>query len=299
MHYHRLFSNFITRLLLAAVIFYGAWALGAGASSLALGRPPSTLIDRAIGTLAALVAMLIVGGFIERRSAAELGFPLRNAFRDLSLGLLLGAGVLTAIVGVMALCGWYQVSGLRWQDPAGGALNIAVFGLVSYFLVAVLEEVLFRGMLLRTLEQELGTWIALALSALIFGGAHLLNENASLWSATAIAVESGILFGAVYIFTRALWLPIGLHWAWNYFEGYVYGTPVSGAQQLGLLLSSISGPYLWTGGAFGPEAGMIALLISGGLGLLMLVMCARKQRVFTPAWLEGRGLITHTRGHPA
>ena len=102
----------------------------------------------------------------------------------------------------MALCGWYQAEGLRWQDPAGGALTFAVFGLVFYCLVATLEEVLFRGTLLRILDNELGTWIALAVSAVIFGGTHLLNENASLWSAVAIALECGILFGAAFILTR-------------------------------------------------------------------------------------------------
>jgi uncharacterized protein len=278
---------FVTRLLIAAVLFYGVWWMSDLAYALALGRAPSGIVDKAIATIAALVAMLIVGGFIERRRVAELGFPARNAVREMGLGLLIGAVLLTGIVGAMALCGWYQVTGLRWQEPGGEALTFAVLGLVSYFLVAVLEEVLFRGMLFRTVEEGLGTWAALALSALIFGLAHLLNENATLWSALAIALESGVLFGAAYIFTRALWMPIGLHWAWNYFEGYVYGTPVSGGLQPGLLLPSISGPELWTGGAFGPEAGLIALILSGGLGLLALVLCARKGRLFTPAWLGG------------
>jgi uncharacterized protein len=285
----RLLSFFVTRLLIAAVVFYGVWRLGNLVWTVALGRAPSGIVDRGIATLAALVAMLIVGGLMERRTVAELGFPRRNAARELGLGLLLGAGLLTAIVGAMALFGWYQVKGLRWQDPGGDALTFALFGLISYCLVAVLEEVLFRGLLLRIVEEALGTWIALAVSALMFGCAHLLNDNASLWSAVAIALESGILFGAVYIFTRALWMPIGLHWTWNYFEGYVYGTPVSGAQQPGLLMPAISGPDVWTGGAFGPEAGLIALIVSGGLGLLVLVMCAHKGRLFTPAWLTRGG----------
>jgi CAAX protease family protein len=283
------FSFFLTRLFLATVAFFGVWKLVDLGLFLVFGRAPSGIFDRAIATLAALLSMTIVGGIMEGRSIAELGFGLRNWLRELGLGAFVAAGLLTMIIGVMALCGWYQVNGLRWQQAGGDALMFAIFGLASYGLVAVLEEVLFRGMLLRIVEEALGTWIALAISALIFGGAHLLNDNASLWSAIAIAVESGILFGAAYILTRALWLPIGLHWAWNYFEGYVYGTPVSGAQQTGLLIASLSGPELWTGGAFGPEAGLVALMLSGTIGLILLVMCVRNGRVVTPAWLQWRG----------
>jgi CAAX protease family protein len=281
------------------VVFYGVWKLCDAAFLLAFGRAPGGLLDSAIATLAALLSMLIVGGFIERRSLAELGFPARNALRELGLGLALAAGLFTAIIAGMALCGWYVLKGMRWQEPGGDALTFAIFGLVSYFLVAIREEVLFRGMLFRIVEETLGTRIALAFSALMFGGAHLLNDSASLWSAVAIALESGILFGAAYMLTRALWLPIGLHWSWNYFEGYVYGTPVSGAQPPGLLVPSISGPELWTGGAFGPEAGLMALVLSGGVGLLMLVMCVRSGRVLTPAWLERRHLLSHTNAHVA
>lgn len=200
----------VIRLLAALALFFVVWKLGGLAYQGVLGRPPSAILDRAIATGAAIFALFFVGRLIERRQPAELGFPRRNALRDLGLGLLLGTGLLTAIVGVMALSGWYRVAGFLWNQP--GAIAVAVLGFVYYGLVAVSEEVLFRGISFRLLEEGLGTWAALALSALIFGLAHLTNQNATLWSAIAIAVESGILFGGLYMLTRGLWLPIGLHW---------------------------------------------------------------------------------------
>src|SRR5689334_15728803 len=110
MYGNRFFALFVTRLLIAVAVFYGVWRIGEATWSLAFGHGPSAIIDSTIATLAALLAMLIVGGFIERRSAAELGLATHNALRDLGFGLLLGAVLLTAIVGVMALCGWYQVT---------------------------------------------------------------------------------------------------------------------------------------------------------------------------------------------
>lgn len=86
--------------------------------------------------------MLIVVTAIERRSLADVAFPARNAFGELGLGLLVGAGLLTGIVGAIALCDWYEVNGLRCLDSDGNALTFAAFGLFSHFLVAALEEVL-------------------------------------------------------------------------------------------------------------------------------------------------------------
>jgi uncharacterized protein len=273
-----------TRLLIGTAVFFWAWRLGAVAYLSASGHPASAVLDRAIATTAALLTLVFVGRVIERRPFVGFGFPLRSAVRDLGVGSLVGALLLSAIIGVMALCGWYRVTGFLWNDTGGTAMTVAVAGLLYYGLVAVSEETLFRGILFRVFEDGLGTWAALVLSALIFGLAHLTNTSATVWSATAIGLEAGVLFGAAYVLTRALWVPIGLHWTWNYFEGYVYGAPVSGADQPGLLLPAITGPELWTGGAFGPEAGLIAVLLCGGLAVVMLMVCKQHRMIVAPAW---------------
>jgi membrane protease YdiL (CAAX protease family) len=127
--------------------------------------------------------------------------------------------------------------------------------------VAVTEELLFRGVLHRILEQRAGSVIAIVVSSLFFGLTHLINGNATVWGTLAIAVEGGTMLAVAYTATRSLWLPIGLHFAWNFLQGGVFGTAVSGAEsEPGLLRTVLSGPDALTGGSFGPEAGLFALL---------------------------------------
>lgn len=269
----------LVRLVIAIVIFYVFAKVLAIASS---GLVPIGFAEaELISGVAALAALLLVGLVIERRSLARIGFPGRRLLPDLGRGFLLGGILLTLVVGGMALAGWYRVLGLGGDNAA----MIALAGLGLTALIGIAEEVVARGILFRILEEWVGSWIALAISGLAFGLAHLANPNSSLWAGIAIALEAGVLFGAVYIFSRSLWLPIGLHWSWNFFEGWVYGTPVSGIDTAGLLHSDTAGPTLWTGGAFGPEAGLVAVIVCGGVGLYVIVRCVREGRMITPPWL--------------
>ena len=132
-----------------------------------------------------------------------------------------------------------------------------------------------------------GSWIAIILSALFFGLTHLMNPGATLFGALAIALEAGTLLGAAYMLTRRLWLAIGIHWAWNFFEGPFFGATVSGTGSnagKALITSTINGPSIWTGGAFGPEAGLAALLVCLATGPLFLILVLRQKQVITPAW---------------
>jgi CAAX protease family protein len=281
----RIVTHPLVRLVIALVIFVVlSMVLSLAIYSLRL-LPAGMASGEATSGLAGIAALLFVGLVIERRSLARIGFPADRLLPDLGRGFLLGAALLTLVVGVMALAGWYRVVGFAWEMPGEGAAMIALAGLGVTLLIGIAEEVVTRGILFRILEEWLGSWIALALSALAFGLAHLANPNASLWAGIAIAIEAGILFGAVYIFSRALWLPIGLHWSWNFFEGWVYGTPVSGLTIPGLIRSQSDGPTLWTGGAFGPEAGLVAVVLCGGAGIYFIVRCVREGRMLTPPWL--------------
>src|SRR5260370_910510 len=111
---------------------------------------------------------------------------------------------------------------------------------------------------------------ALGISALVFGFAHARNPGASIVSSLAIAVEAGGLLAAAFILTRNLWFPIGMHWAWNFFQGPIFGVPVSGMRMPSLLDAYLEGPRAWTGGAFGLEAGLPAGVFASALGLTML-----------------------------
>jgi uncharacterized protein len=219
--------------------------------------------------------------FEGKRVAQAVGLSLGGAPGRLALGFLLGAGLLSAVTLVLYLSGSYTVEGF------GAGANARALGHAAllFFLAAVFEEVLARGILFRLLEQGLGTFAALALSALAFGFSHAGNPGATTLASVAIALEAGVLLAAAYVATRSLWLPIGLHTAWNLFEGPVYGSPVSGNALPSVLQAHFPGPVWLTGGAFGPEAGLPALVLGTALGLVFLLLAWRRGQFFTPRWL--------------
>jgi hypothetical protein len=173
---------------------------------------------------------------IERRRVTELSPD--GAAAELALGVAVGGALFSTVVGALWLLGLYRVTGVgAWAVPGGALAGSVASGAV--------EELLFRGVLFRNLEEQFGTWAALAASAGIFGLIHLSNPHSSLWAATAIAIEAGILLGAGFVLTRRLWLVMGIHFAWNFTQGGVFGVAVSGGRASGLLTSSLSGsPFL-------------------------------------------------------
>ncbi|AOS62191.1 CPBP family intramembrane glutamic endopeptidase [Actinoalloteichus hymeniacidonis] len=177
-------------------------------------------------------------------------------WRDLRLGTLVGAMLFTVLMLLIGMFGgWEQ---LAWGSVGG---FLATAGLMA--CVAVTEETLFRGLIFRVLEERVGTVLALAFSSVLFGLTHLVNENATLWGTLSIGLTGGVMLAAAYLVTRSLWLPIGLHFAWNLTHAGVFGVVISGSDTPpeGLLNLTLSGPSLLTGGAFGPEASLLALLV--------------------------------------
>ncbi len=147
------------------------------------------------------------------------------------------------------------------------------------------EEVLFRGILLRQLERLGGTWVALAVSSAVFGAIHLSNPDATLTGAVAIALEAGILLGAAYLITRRLWFAVGLHAAWNFTQAWVFSVPVSGTgTPIGLISTRRDGPELLTGGDFGLEASLIAVVIVTLFGSYLLWRAVQRGEIRPPEW---------------
>ena len=199
---------------------------------------------------------------LERRSASELA--LEGAGREMLVGLTFGSALFSLCVVAVAGLGGLQVTGLRW--PANLAEMLAVAIMSGFY-----EEAIFRGVILRHLETALGSLGALGLTALLFGAIHFINPGASFFAVVAISVEAGILLGAAYLVTRRLWLAIGIHAAWNFTQGWVFSIPVSGTGPSdGLLVTVRQGPEWLTGGAFGLEASVIALVVASGAGLALL-----------------------------
>lgn len=255
---------------------------------------PDTLPDTArllfflllSSALPTTLAVMAARKWIDRRTLTSLGLQWdRRAHRD----ILTGAGIALAQVGLIFLvewsAGWVEVTGFAWQQQS---LWIAARGLLLGFaihlVVGFYEELLSRGYQLQNLEEGLNTFWAVAITSAIFGLAHLVNPNASWISSTGI-VLAGIFLAYGYLRTRQLWLPIGLHFGWNFFLGPVFGFPVSGLSTPHLVLLDQSGPDLMTGGAFGPEAGVV-LIPALALGAL-LVWAYSRGRQDTEDIVEG------------
>jgi hypothetical protein len=237
-----------------------------------------TLLKKAGALLLTVVVVSAYSGYVrlaEKRSVAELSGP--HAVRELGAGLLLGALLLSVTMAVLAALGVYRVTGNNgWL-----AMLATVPG---FILAAVLEEVVMRGVVFRILEQSLGSWLALALSAAIFGALHLLNPGTTLLNAGAVMLEAGILLAAAYMLTRRLWLCMGIHFAWNFTQGGIFSAAVSGGATQGLLQAKLVGAEWLTGGAFGVEASAVALLVCTSTAVLLLIAARRKGNVLQPCW---------------
>lgn len=230
------------------------------------------------GSIVAAVFMLAYIGFgrlVEHRQLSDVS--LKGALVELLAGLAIGALLFSLVVAVIALLGGYQVVGTR---PASVLYPIIGLSIVS----GVTEEIMLRGLFFRIIENWLGSWVALALSAALFGALHLGNPNATLVAGGAIAIEAGVMLAAIYMVTRRLWAAIGLHAAWNFTQGGVFGIPVSGFDVQGLLVPRITGSELLTGGDFGAEASLPAMLICTAFGIALLVIAARRGQVIQPYW---------------
>lgn len=269
-------------LTLMIVEFLGI-GIAASAGSFALlkivtPRTPSYFLGGLTVAVLAILIYLAARRWIEWRANDEL--PLEAFGREVPLGLLIGAALFTLMTGIVALLGGFSVERINGMGALWAMLAMAVTS-------GTIEEILFRGILLRHIEAMLGTWAALAITSALFGLAHLSNPGASLFAAFAIAMEAGILLGAAYLWKRRLWIPIGIHAAWNFTQGWVFSVPVSGGKAPeGLLVTTREGPDWLTGGAFGLEASVIAMLVATAAGLFLLVRVVKQGGIRPPMWVK-------------
>lgn len=261
------------RLPVLFILMLAVDAIGANVNDAADGTALTGLIVGIATAGLALAAYVGLVRYLEGRRPQELA--LARARPDLRQGAVVGLGLFCATIGLVALTGGYHVHG--WGS-IGGALT--TLGLMSFASVA--EELAFRGALFRVLEEKAGTYGALIVSGLVFGGLHLVNKDATIWGALSIAMEAGLMLGAAYAATRSLWLAIGVHFAWNTAEEGIFGTAESGAGTGtgGLLHASLTGPHVLTGGSFGPEASIFALLVCAVPTVLFLRAAKRNNRIY-------------------
>jgi membrane protease YdiL (CAAX protease family) len=255
------------------------------------GKVPVALLSVAIACLLGWAAYALYTHWVEKRPADELRGP--GALKELGAGLAFGAVLFSSVVAVLAVLGIYRITGLR-SDP-----SVMLIPLCVSLAAAAIEEILMRGVVFRLLEASLGTWIALAVSAALFGAGHIGNPNASLLAAVAIAIEAGVLLAAAYLLTRRLWFAIGIHAAWNFTQSGIYGLPTSGIPMNGIFVSSVSGPDWLTGGAFGVEASAVAFVLASAAGVVLLVIAGRRGRFVAPFWRRATARSPVTSGPAA
>lgn len=220
------------------------------------------------GALAALAAYALAVRLGEGRNPSEIA--LRPSLPELAFGLLIGAAMFAVVMGIMTAFDLYEVRSLG-AAPVWTAAGRAIQS-------GVVEEIMIRAILLRLVWRAFGPWIAFAVSAALFGFGHIANPNATVFAAICIALEAGIMLGAFYALSGRIWISIGVHAAWNFTQGYIFGAAVSGGNFGPAITISTARPAFpeWlTGGAFGPEASLPALIVCSIVGLVVMGLAWR------------------------
>jgi uncharacterized protein len=252
-------------------------------------NPTNFLLINAIYSAVPLtISIFLSRRLVDRRTIQSMGLetgkrPYQQAWRDLLIGMGI-AGVMFLLVFTLEwISGWIQVEGTILNATAleNGEFPVKIFGslllvFITFLLVGWSEELLFRGYLMVNLRDGLNLFWAVVLTSITFALAHSLNPGVS-WEAIAGLALSGLFFAYAALWSRGLWLPIGIHIGWNFVEGAIFGFPVSGMATTSLVQISQTGPQAITGGNFGPEAGLILIpALAAGYLLVYLIYFKRR-----------------------
>jgi membrane protease YdiL (CAAX protease family) len=274
---------------LVAMIIAIALLIAASAAATLLGKLlPSMAANAAAAVKGAIAIALMLA--VYKLVIVRLGerprddLPIAAAPRGLALGVLTGFLLFCALVGIAALFDVYNIVG------PGDTRELVKDLIGMTILAAFMEELLFRGILFRWIEAFAGSWAALVVTSALFGLAHIFNANATWMSSLAIMVEAGALLGGAYMLSRNLWVPMGLHAAWNFTQGFLFDVPVSGNDMHGLVQAKLSGPVLLSGGPFGLEASMIGVVLSIPLGAFVILLAVRRGHVVQPMWMRDKAV---------
>ena len=227
-----------------------------------------------LSTIGAVVTLFAFKKYLSWYAEDRENLSFRGKMQMMGIGWAVSAIYFLAIIVCLFLCGYYRIVTVEF-DVASQLSWLSLF-----LLVGVVEEVIFRGILFRLITDKWNIAVGLTTSSLLFGLAHLGNPGATLWAALAIALASGWLFGMAYAYHRTIWVPIGMHWAWNYLEGGVFGCAVSGTPlgYLPLITPRIGGADILSGGAFGPEASIICVALGIGISIVYTVLYVKKKK---------------------
>ena len=261
--------------LLAGLLSISGWISRAAAlAPNSLKTMQASAASTVLSVLPYLLAYWLLARLIERRKLEELDW---RKSPQLLWGLLAALSLFSLVTFELWAAGAYTIASL-------GDAPLWTLFLLTAVAPGIIEEIISRGILFRLTEEGLGTWIALAVSALFFGFAHSFNPGATPWTSAAISIEAGVLFGLLYHVTRSLWWCIGLHAGWNFVQGAVFGIPVSGIKVDGLADSTLQGPDWLDGGGFGAEASVLTVLTCCIASLWLLRRMLHERSVVPPFW---------------
>lgn len=209
---------------------------------------------KVIEFLSVMLCVWLFIRFIDRKPLESIGLRMKGYEKDLKMGLALGAGLIAIGFLILFILGYLSVDGFSF--PVGT--------LILYFLLFVVvsfhEEIMMRGYVLNNLMQSMNRYAALSISSVIFMSIHLLNPNVNFLSVVNLFL-AGIVLGIYYIHKPNLWLPIGMHLTWNFFQGPIFGFEVSGIETKSIINQSVRGNEIITGGAFGFEGSILATIL--------------------------------------
>jgi len=230
------------------------------------------------GIIASLFVILAYIYFYRKYEKRQIGeFSTKGLLKITILGILIGATLQGLTLLVIYFLGDFQIISVNPFSSIITPFAVA-------FSVAIFEETLLRGIIFRIVEEKLGSYISLLISAIIFGAVHLINPDSSVISSICIGIV-GFMFGASYIYSRSLWLPIAIHFSWNFVQSGIFGAITSGNEQTSSLFSTkISGAELITGGAFGPEGTIQATIFWLLVSIIFMVLITKQKKITKPFW---------------
>lgn len=242
----------------------------------ALNKDIKNLIAGLLVAILAIVSYTSLFKFYEKRGIKE--FSKIGLFKHLTIGITLGALLQSLTIFVIYLKSGYTIVSIN-------PILFLVPPLTMAFTSAIFEEILMRGIIFRITEEKLGSYFALLISAIIFGALHLGNPNSSLIAAIGLAIQAGLLLASAYIYSRNLWFPIAIHFAWNFTQSAIFGANVSGNTiSKTLITSKIEGAEWFTGGQFGPEGSIQATVFSLIATIILLILSHKEGKIIKPYW---------------
>jgi len=260
----------------AGIVSLGQFVVGKLLNVSTLDKDIKNLITGIVVAILTIISYTYLFKFYEKRYITE--FSKNGVLKSLTIGITLGVVLQSLTILVIYLKGGYSII----------SINPTLFlvpPLTMAFTSAIFEETLMRGIIFRITEEKLGSYFALIISAVLFGAMHLANPNSSLIAAIGLAIQAGLLLASAYIYSRNLWFPIAIHFAWNFTQSAIFGANVSGnAISKTLITSKIEGAEWFTGGQFGPEGSIQATVFCLIATIILLTLSHKEGKIIEPYW---------------